>query len=999
MNGNDRSSILGPDFQERMAALNQRIHSRSPVLDLRALPENKEASHIGGNSLFEKSMPQQLEPSHLGGNSLFQKSSPLQLKRTEIYIPPLQLGRLKPLDECKELGLPKESQGLLAPSSIGSGRSDLDISGLTGRSDGGPSLFHKSSPSQLKTSNVGERISLSSPRGPSPRVASLIEQFNGVPSLFQKNDPLQLPTRNLVEEAPSCSRPLLFDTSSPLKFNADAHVPSFLEQPKISPSLFDKDGPLQFKTTEAYGERKPLGLLQERAGLPPDNSGPSLLGKLNLLQFKTPEIHIPSSGEQLKPGLPLFERSSLRISIPKSFEDRTHLVLSKDTSDLRIPNFTEQLNSPGRSLFKNHIPGQPPSTKPFEERRDLGLFPEARDQVTPSLLDNSRVSVLLQQAPVCISPSLLDNGSPSQPQRGAVQILADLHQKMINKCKPGSSPEQAAGRARFQCPKSPTSPKRGGLRVRFDEDTVSERSSAPSRASSSSTRRRGVPIRTSSGTPKRIGSNSSLLRVSRQALLTKKSGDPNEHYRFVSRLGEGSFGVTCLVQNKVTGQERCLKTVNKSKAQLPLDLLEQEFQALALVDHPHVIRLFEYWEDQNNCYFVTEAYKGGTLLDVIEDHARKRKHIDEGWLVQVFQQSLEGIAYCHDRNLIHKDLKSDNMMLLERHSQSNPYGVHCVIIDLGLAECFDISNEALEVAGTPITMAPELWRAAMGLGIFGPKCDIYSLGCVFFRALSRDGVPPITVTGRQAPHDWLEAIKRGPDESQITHASPEAKDLVRKMRSYCEVRRPDALTCLKHRWFVKMAPEIHERASHAHHELTDIHQEALRSSSLQAFNPFQNRVIMMVASQLGAAELQDVNKVFRKYDADNNGTLSFGEMISLLKDLGVSHTAAVEAATSMDIDRDGSIAFTEFVTACISHRKLMERKPLRRVFDEMDANKDGRLSREEVKAAFVGAKAQCSKEEADSLLEDAQFDHTMDFEEFAHLFTQSPKTRMLRSVA
>lgn len=476
--------------------------------------------------------------------------------------------------------------------------------------------------------------------------------------------------------------------------------------------------------------------------------------------------------------------------------------------------------------------------------------------------------------------------------------------------------------------------------------------------------------------------------IKRQSLLAKQQGSPHVHYTVLSRLGEGAFGVTDLVKHKATQHQRCLKTVNKIKAQVPPEILDQEFQALALVDHPHIIKLFEYYEDNMNVYFITEAYKGGTLLDVVEAHRKIRKRIDEDWLAAAFQQILEGLAYCHSRNLMHKDLKAENIMLLEK--DDGEFGVHAVIIDLGLSEVFAVDG-GHDVAGTPITMAPELWRAAMGNGSFGSKCDIYSLGCVLFRTLSNDGIPPIVPTGRGEPSDWLRAIRRGPDWNQIRNASPDAKSLATSMLTYEEEQRPDALKCLQHPWFQRA------RATTDTIELKDEHLNALLDGGNRgrAQTGLHQNVLMKVASQLGAAELRDVNAVFRRYDVDNSGELSCDEVVSMLMDLGVSEEAAAEAAFTMDISGDGIVDYTEFVTACVSHRKEGLRKLLKQAFDQYDTNGDGTLSADEVYKVLTGDKMprELHRRDADAnvVLDQLMFDQygAITFDEFAELFIPS----------
>ena len=77
--------------------------------------------------------------------------------------------------------------------------------------------------------------------------------------------------------------------------------------------------------------------------------------------------------------------------------------------------------------------------------------------------------------------------------------------------------------------------------------------------------------------------------------------------------------------------------------------LQLEIDTLKALDHPHIIRLFEYFEDYNNVYIIMETAKGGELLDVIESNYKSGYRLNEQWIAAVFQQVMEAISYVHSR--------------------------------------------------------------------------------------------------------------------------------------------------------------------------------------------------------------------------------------------------------------------------------------------------------------------------------------------------------------
>merc|ERR1712147_83309 len=96
------------------------------------------------------------------------------------------------------------------------------------------------------------------------------------------------------------------------------------------------------------------------------------------------------------------------------------------------------------------------------------------------------------------------------------------------------------------------------------------------------------------------------------------------------------------------------------------------------------------------------------------------------------------------------------------------------------------------VAGTPATMAPEVWT-----GNFGPKCDVWSVGCVLFELLA--GSMPFMAMSMD-PRDWHRKMKQGPDWNMV-RTSAQSRDLVERMLTFSDKHRPSMKQCLQHEWF------------------------------------------------------------------------------------------------------------------------------------------------------------------------------------------------------
>ena len=422
------------------------------------------------------------------------------------------------------------------------------------------------------------------------------------------------------------------------------------------------------------------------------------------------------------------------------------------------------------------------------------------------------------------------------------------------------------------------------------------------------------------------------FKVKRAFFLNKREGKPEDRYKVRKQVGHGSFGVVSLVEDTTTKRQMVLKTINKQKSRLSPAILEQEFKNLVLLDHPHVIKVFDYYEDYLNVYVIMELAEAGELLSVVEKSARSGQTVDEAWARSVFEQVIEAVAYCHSRGVMHKDLKSENILLIKKDP------VHAVVIDFGLAEAFSHSNARSDVvSGTPYTMAPEVWSAAIRKGSIGYKCDVYSIGCVLFHVLS--GNFPILVRGND-PAAWLMAIKRGPDWSKLAHCSKNAIDLCKRMMSIREDDRPTARQCLAHPWFGMQPDQLKTKLS------------SQQINSLAAFaerSHFEKTVLLQVATLARAADMPNINAIFRALDQSSDGVLDRQRCTQALVKIGVPAGAAGDIAKALDADGNNHIEYSEFVAGIIGVYDDHINNLLWGVFSRLDIDGSGQLDANEIR--------------------------------------------------
>ena len=198
-------------------------------------------------------------------------------------------------------------------------------------------------------------------------------------------------------------------------------------------------------------------------------------------------------------------------------------------------------------------------------------------------------------------------------------------------------------------------------------------------------------------------------------------------------MGKGSYGVVQLVKLKKTGLMRAVKIIKKQRVK-NVERLRREVRVMMGLDHPSIIKLYDYFEDASNVYLILELCSGGELFDRILKH----KYYSEDNAKIIFSQIAKAIKYCHLRGVVHRDLKPENFIMI---SQKDPFRLK--LIDFGLSKTFKVDKPQVlqeketnagqrsgrrqlkcqavlrTKTGTPFYIAPEVLS-----GVYNEKCDV-----------------------------------------------------------------------------------------------------------------------------------------------------------------------------------------------------------------------------------------------------------------------------------
>eukprot|EP00927_Polykrikos_kofoidii_P086423 TRINITY_DN9680_c1_g2_i1.p1 TRINITY_DN9680_c1_g2~~TRINITY_DN9680_c1_g2_i1.p1 ORF type:complete len:765 (-),score=180.00 TRINITY_DN9680_c1_g2_i1:71-2365(-) len=471
--------------------------------------------------------------------------------------------------------------------------------------------------------------------------------------------------------------------------------------------------------------------------------------------------------------------------------------------------------------------------------------------------------------------------------------------------------------------------------------------------------------------------------VSREFFITKASSKVWHDWEKLKQLGSGTFGTAYLCKNR-TGEDCVVKAVKKSRVKIPIEDVEREILVMRQIDHPHVVRLFKWYEDRRRIYLCMEAIKGGTLKDVSLEYQKARKGLKEEWIREVTRQVISALAYCHSLRMIHKDIKDENIMLLKQEGKfDKPFAI---VIDLGVSEMFALSDPTgREVGGTPVTMAPEVWSNS-----FGPKCDVWSVGVVLFEMLT--GTFPFMATSMNGDA-WIRLHRRGPDWNSVK-SSATGRSLCQAMLTFHDARRPTMAKCLTHDWFT----------STEKHKLTTV--TPAQFLGLQAFckeSDVKRTLLLEVASRLPVEKAQDIVQIFERVDANGDGRLSRHELQDFFADMGIRDEEMIaKLFRVLDVDGNNELSFSEFSACLLTLFKDLLEDRLETLIAEYDNDGDGSIDRGQAAAMMHSVAAALGKGDDELAVLGKRFatkDAKLSYGDFRAGLLQSSRSSSRRSTA
>ena len=408
-------------------------------------------------------------------------------------------------------------------------------------------------------------------------------------------------------------------------------------------------------------------------------------------------------------------------------------------------------------------------------------------------------------------------------------------------------------------------------------------------------------------------------------------------YKLAQSLGSGIYGQVKTCFHKETGQKRAVKIFQKNLTNSNDEKLQllKEISILKELDHPNIIRMYEFFEDVSRLYLVMEYCSGGELFTEI----LKRQSFSEKEAAKIFHQLLSAISYLHSEGIIHGDINPENILLEDKNEYLNvklaDFGSSIIKSEICIGRV-NISK--------PYYAAPETYE-----GINNEESDLWSCGVILYILLC--GHPPFDGENDEQIIALAKRARVKMDGIIWNKISPEVKDLINHLLCFAS-NRIDASDALKHPWFNKFM-------------YSDIPQENISDSiaNLRGFhapNKLKDAIITFITSQFYTfKQTKEIRQIFLSLDKDGDGRISREELVDQLSRLYEQTEVEFEKEIDhimrqVDTNNSGYIEYTEFVKINFDSTQLLSDQILKTAFALFDRDGDGAISVEEIKKLFPG---------------------------------------------
>lgn len=427
------------------------------------------------------------------------------------------------------------------------------------------------------------------------------------------------------------------------------------------------------------------------------------------------------------------------------------------------------------------------------------------------------------------------------------------------------------------------------------------------------------------------------LKLADCSFVLKLNEDAMKNYIIHCEIGQGSYGKVFKVEHIKRKKFFALKIISKeklNKSNFNETSYLKEIEILKKLDHPHIIKIYEYLIDERNIYIITELCSNGDLYSLINKHGL----LDNKLIKNVMKQLFSTVFYLHSNKIVHRDIKLQNI-LIENPDTEN---FSIKLIDFGISTLIENQENLSDSIGTVLYVAPEVISKS-----YNEKIDLWSCGVIMY-FLSSLSFPFKAETDRET----IKLIRNGYfslNNDIWNNVNADAKDLIRNLLDINYHTRISAESALKHRYFSDL--ELSDLSAFTSINSGFIAENLINFKAEKALQRFSLKFI--ARNLFSNQQYEQITKIFKYLDKNGDGRLSKEEISEVFKNvLKLEKTEINKIFRLLDVDENGFIDYIEFVTANLKHNILEDENLVKEIFAILDLNKDGKISDAELKSVL-----------------------------------------------
>jgi calcium-dependent protein kinase len=412
------------------------------------------------------------------------------------------------------------------------------------------------------------------------------------------------------------------------------------------------------------------------------------------------------------------------------------------------------------------------------------------------------------------------------------------------------------------------------------------------------------------------------------------------------------------------GQLYAVKVIRKVD-EFKDSLAMREIELLKKMDHPHIVKFKEVYEDWAFYYIVLEYLQGGDLSKQLEASGSFEESLAKDFIWQV----LLATNYLHHQKIVHGDLKPENFVLVKMGN------MHIKMIDFGLSDILKKRDYLSQLSGSRFYLAPEVLN-----GKYTEKRDLWSVGVMLYEFLT--GQRPFV---GEDEDELFENIRRGHydiEPLKTAQVSEDAIKLIKNLLCFHPGARLSAKEAIHHAWFTDKRQEVIEAGKRL--LTTDMLANIRSFSAASAFK--RDLLALLVQSFEVEAVHQACSKVFFLADQDFSGLIDPQELneLFLRKGIILQPGELEQIVRALHIRNKHAVTFLEFMIGVSPKEQLTNEAKLRILFKTLDTDKDGNLGFADLNNCFARFGRCVSRTQIESMITEADInnDRMINFAEF-----------------